>query len=277
MRRLDDTLRAWPSAERLAVVCGEPGAGRGRVARWLHHHWGRIGELVVVDCALGPAHVARHLRYDPMLSPGRGTLVLHGVEQLDDLGPSLLLGLRGPFGVDAGDWALVCIVDERAAQASHLGGLFTMSMNPRQARIPPLRARRMDLPGLTRVLLAELGRKRPAAVTSVSAEAQDALAAYPWPGNVSELREVLEHALLAHDGAGRLELGDLPGRIRTPALAGDSAGFVSLAEAERRHILETLQRCGGNRGDTATALQIHANTLTRKLAAYGLGRRRVRA
>ena len=186
----------------------------------------------------------------------------------------LLWKLKYNFGVGEDDgWTLVCIASDTFEwESTRLREL----VHCESVRVPALRQRRLDMPRLVHELVDDVGFDLDHPGASVASEALDALSAYEWPGNITELRAALEHALVAVGDRTRIELQDLPGDIRGPALAGGAMGMASLADVERKHILETLRALGGNRGETAAVLQIHVNTLCNKLAKYGVGRRRRR-
>ena len=101
------------------------------------------------------------------------------------------------------------------------------------------------------------------------------LAAYPWPGNVRELKNVLESLVIFHQGD-TIAAAELPVELRQAGVAAGDGGPVqcktgeprTMAEIERRAILETLELTGGRRADAAKILQIGLRTLQRKLKDY---------
>jgi DNA-binding NtrC family response regulator len=106
---------------------------------------------------------------------------------------------------------------------------------------------------------------------TLSPEVQAALSNYAWPGNVRELRNVMERAAILGDGE-MLRRRDLPEEIAVP-LGGRVVEFepdLTLAELERRHILETLRRCGGNQTRASQKLGVTARTLYNKLKKWGI-------
>src|SRR5690606_37455492 len=145
--------------------------------------------------------------------------------------------------------------------------------------LPPLRQRREDVIAIARSLLA---RGAPdGRALDLDAEAIAALESYDWPGNVRELANVLKRASIFCAGT-RLTGADVREAIgasifnhpeaRAAARAAPAAEVgneTTLAELERRHILETFERMGGNVTRVAQALGIDRRTLQRKLKAYG--------
>jgi two-component system response regulator HydG len=139
--------------------------------------------------------------------------------------------------------------------------------------LPPLRDRREDIPILAEHFLAQFGRRQERHLR-LSAAALDRLQAYPWPGNVRELENAMERtAILSREDLVAAE--DLPPQVASPGAALHRAALPaqqSLAEAERAHILQTLERWGWSYARAADALGIGRTTLWRKLKEYGLER-----
>jgi two-component system response regulator HydG len=140
-------------------------------------------------------------------------------------------------------------------------------------RIPPLRERREDIPLLIEHFIRIANQQHGTKVNGVAAESQRALMSFEWPGNVRQLRNVIENmVVLAEEG--KLAVDDLPLEIRGAAPAGQAklpalAG-VSLVEAEKELIRNTLAMVNGNRLQAAKLLGIGERTLYRKIKEYGL-------
>jgi DNA-binding NtrC family response regulator len=141
--------------------------------------------------------------------------------------------------------------------------------------VPPLRNRREDIPLLIEHFIQQANKGHDTKVRGITADARKVLTAYPWPGNIRQLRNVVENMVVLSSGADRLGLEDLPAEIYRPqqdaadgqmsALAG-----VSLEEAERELIRNTLKMVTGNREQAATILGIGERTLYRKIKEYGI-------
>jgi Nif-specific regulatory protein len=132
-----------------------------------------------------------------------------------------------------------------------------------EVEVPPLRARGDDVILLAHHILDELAHRSGRAVPTLSQDARAALRAYDWPGNVRQLRNELERALMLVDGP-TIDADLL--RLRTRA-TGD---WTPIEEAERRLIEEGLRANAGNMQATAKALDVPRNTLYRKVKKYGL-------
>jgi two-component system response regulator AtoC len=108
-------------------------------------------------------------------------------------------------------------------------------------------------------------------VESFSVEAMRALQRYPWPGNVRELRNNLEYAFAVGEGP-IIRLSELTPELQAPLADAPDAPSLSpvMRDSEREQLIHALQRCGGRKGEAATALGISRSTLWRKLREHGL-------
>jgi DNA-binding NtrC family response regulator len=159
---------------------------------------------------------------------------------------------------------------DEAIQAKKLREDLFYRLNVFPIPLPPLRERDQDALMLAEAFLAQLNTTDDTSKV-LSARARERILAYPWPGNVRELRNELHRAFIMADST--LDLEDLAARPRsaaenrsgpTPAL--DVAG--SLGEAERQHILATLENCGGDKRKAAEILGISLKTLYNRLHLY---------
>jgi DNA-binding NtrC family response regulator len=152
-------------------------------------------------------------------------------------------------------------------------------------RIPPLRERVSDIQPLAEHFLAVFCQEHGKAPKRLGPQALEMLQRYPWPGNVRQLRNVIESVVVFHQGHQDEEVqpSDLPVEVRESATVsvlsggdGGSGGPVqsatgetrTMADIERQAILETLQRTGGHRAKAADLLGIGLRTLQRKLKEY---------
>jgi len=140
--------------------------------------------------------------------------------------------------------------------------------------IPPLRERREDIPLLIEHFIRKTNAAHGTKVKGITPEARRVLTAHAWPGNVRELRNVVENMVVLAAGE-RLGVEDLPDEMhRRPeeiasAQLGQLAG-ISIEEAEKELIRNTLKMVGGNREQAARILGIGERTLYRKIKEYGL-------
>jgi DNA-binding NtrC family response regulator len=138
-------------------------------------------------------------------------------------------------------------------------------------RIPPLRERLDDLPIITDRLLEQLGSDMKRDGLRISDNARIALQHYSWPGNIRELRNVLERAALLSDD-GVIHITGLEFETPTRPEPAPQAAFsnLTLKEIERRTIIETLEAEGGNVIRAAKRLGIHRSSLYSKIREYAL-------
>ncbi len=151
--------------------------------------------------------------------------------------------------------------------------------------IPPLRDRRAELEPLARQFAAEAAKREGRAPPELSPEALDAIRAYPWPGNIRELRNVFDRAvLLSGEGPITPQALGLSGKVVGEAPKSSSPigeGATNLREerdaAERRTILEALEKTDGNQTKAAELLGISRRTLVSRLQEYGMTKPRKKA
>jgi DNA-binding NtrC family response regulator len=299
MRELSQQIELLARSERtVALIVGESGVGKGRVARAIHALSARGARAFhELDCTMHPIDQldlelfgAERGTVGPV--PGLfeaadgGTLFLDEVAQLPPtLQPTLLRVLESRRVRRSGGTREI-LVDVRliAATVHDLATEVTEErfredlyyrLGVMPLYLPPLRARAPeDLRETVQALVAELRRGMPDAPTLVSEEALELIGRYPWPGNVRELRNVLERALLLARGRPAILATNLPAEVRG---IGDDASLPhasrTLAEVERIHIDRTLRAHDANRTRAARELGISRATLIKKIREYALGER----
>jgi len=142
--------------------------------------------------------------------------------------------------------------------------------------IPPLRERPEDVVPLARFFLTDLAARAGKAISGLAPATERRLGAYAFPGNVRELRNVIERAVVLEDGAVlgegsvilRGERGAAPGTGAAPP--GSDGPPPSLAEVERAYLEGLLQRAGGNKSQVARWMGVSYPTVQKKIADYGL-------
>jgi two-component system, NtrC family, response regulator HydG len=143
-------------------------------------------------------------------------------------------------------------------------------------KLPPLRQRRGDIPLLTDYFIKELTRTHQKPVRAISATARRALLAFPWPGNVRQLRNAIE-SMIVVDNDGLLDVDDLQEtdvipvtEAATPVHGSDVLVGKPLEEVEKFYIEQALKLTEGNREEAAKLLGIGERTMYRKIKYYGL-------
>ncbi len=144
-------------------------------------------------------------------------------------------------------------------------------LNVVNIHVPPLRERKEDIPLLVHTFLEEFSRENNKNIEAIDKSAMQALHNYTWPGNIRELRNCIESAVVMAKGE-KLTLDDLPPHVA----AGDETDYVKievgtpLEDAEKEVIQATLNRENGNKTRAAEILGIGRKTLHRKINEYGL-------
>jgi DNA-binding NtrC family response regulator len=279
------------------LIMGESGTGKSELARYVHaRSTCAAGPLVDALCASMAAGRAEVDLFGVERRAGGeqgngaagsaglvefaagGTLVLEGVHLLDPLAQAALaetlaagsfrrVGSAHRIETEARFIATAGAELPAAVRAGSFRGELFESLGQVCIALPPLRERAVDVALLAHAFVREFGGGHG---PSLAAEAIEALQHYQWPGNLRELRNVLERAvLLAGDGI--IHAHDLPLPAAVRAAAGDGAP-LSLHEVERRHIAAVLQRTNWHQGNAARLLGISAKTLYRKIREYGFER-----
>ena len=278
------------------LISGESGTGKVLVARMLHSHSDRAsGPFVEVDCATlvesrfdaellgverGAIPGTTERKVGLLESASGGTLFLNGMHDLDLRLQSKLLRVleAGSFFRVGGAQNVALSVrlvatTSRDLQRLVTAGLFRddllQRLNTVRVALPPLRERSVDIALLANHFVSILGGAGAPLLTDA---AMAALEHYRWPGNVSELRNVIERGvLLANDGF--IEVRDLPFELELgPSARAVPAAPLTLSELERRHIQEVLDGTGWHQGRASDLLGISAKTLYRKIREYGFHR-----
>jgi DNA-binding NtrC family response regulator len=281
------------------LLQGESGTGKEVAARAIHENGPRAAaRFVAVNCAAIPENlleselfghekgaftgaVARRIgRFE---QASGGTLFLDEVADLSLPLQAKILRALQEHEIERLGGGETIPVDVRVIAASNrdlraaiAAGRFREDLYYRLAvlviRLPPLRERGDDLMLLVSHFADQFARASGKAIHCISDRAQDALRQHDWVGNVRELRNVIERAVvLASDDT--IRLGDLPDELRGAGTGGAPTpprGFPSLDDVAARHIARALERTGGQVAAAAELLGIHRNTLTRKIREYGL-------
>jgi len=284
------------------LVRGESGSGKELVGRAIHEASDRrTGPLVCLNCAAlsetlleselfghekGAFTGATDKKIGKFEAAHRGTLVL---DEIGEMSPAIqakfLRVLEGhPFERVGGstrvqvDVRVVAATNrdlERAVAAGDFRRDLYFRLKVVEIIVPPLRDRPEDIEPLAAHFLARFAADTARRVRGFTPEALAALRAYRWPGNIRELRNVVERGVVLAQS----EWIDLPDMVLSqlgpPGDTGKGqptavAPFVptTLDEMERRHVLETLEAVGGNKTKAATILGVDRSTLDRKLAKW---------
>jgi two-component system, NtrC family, response regulator AtoC len=297
------------------LLTGESGTGKELVARALHAHSSRNDKpFIKVNCAAIPKELIESELFGyergaftgaVSSKPGRFELANGGTLFLDEIGEipvemqvKLLRALQESEFERVGGIKTIH-VDVRLVAATNrdlkkllASGTFREDLfyrlNVVPIRLPALRERAGDIPALVEHFLTKFNERLKKHVASIEPDALEALSSYPWPGNIRELENVIERAVLFCDGQ-KLRAEDLPPEVRGPlaapltpitdadlqaALAGEGGlkehVKVAMSRLERELVGHALTQTGGNVTHAARLLKISRKGLQLKMKELGL-------
>ena len=302
VRKVLQTARQVAPSDIPVLIQGESGTGKELIARAIHNNSRRRkARLVAMNCAgFSPTiledelfgHVRGAFTDARTDRPGRfehangGTLFL---DEIGDMPPEMQakllrvlengevvrLGSNEPIRVDV---RLVSAtnkdLDQMVADRVFREDLY-FRIKGATIHIPPLRERREDIPLLIHYFLQQASDRYAKPIDGLEPEVQQVLMSYGWPGNVRELRNAIENMVVMSTRP-KLGLDTLPDKIRPQSGAASSVGGmtnlvgISLTQAEKELIRNTLKMVNGNREQAAKILGIGERTLYRKIKEYDL-------
>jgi DNA-binding NtrC family response regulator len=256
-------------AEGNANVCikGESGTGKELIAEVLHAAGPRRHRpFVALDCA-----AVRDLSTERQLfDHGRGGFTLF-LNEIGDLAPHLQARLLEVIGMSA-DVRVIATTNRDLRQAVH-GGRFREELYYRitvvHVELAALRERKEDVPLLVAYFLRRKAAVHRKAIRGLTSRALEGLVANPWPGNVRQLEQWIERAVVLAE-ADLIDLEHFPSVIpeTTTPLLPSMPQRLRLREVEKRYVLETLEQTGWNRARAARLLGISVRGLQYKLQRY---------
>jgi DNA-binding NtrC family response regulator len=296
IRRVKELIAKVAASSHTVLIQGESGAGKELVARSIHlQSTRRDRPFVVVDCGM----LNENLLQNELFGHQRGaftgaTALKHGLFEVADTGTIFLdeigeispviqakllrvletstfrrLGSTADMRVDV---RLVAATNrdlfQRAKEGAFREDLF-YRLNVFPIHVPSLRERRDDIPVLAKHFLRR--STSPGGEKTLAPEAVEILKGYGWPGNIRELQNVIDSAVIIAEGQVVMP-ADLPAVVRGPVPAADLdlGENFSLKELEKRYIALLLERFQGHRAKVAKVLQISERNLYRKLREYKL-------
>jgi len=299
--------RVSPTGSRV-MITGPAGVGKEIAARMIHQWSPRVGSpfIVVSAAMMSPDRVEEELfgsEQDGIARPGLleqahgGTLFLDEIADMPRTTQGKILrvltdqsytrvGGQRPVKVDVRVLSATSrnLADEIAAGRFREDLYYRLNVVP--VRIPSLRERREDIPELVNHFLARYAAERRIPVPEMSSDAMAALQAHDWPGNVRQLRNIIERTMIMTPGdrVSCIEVDLLPseildtqGTINVPSTSMAIMGSP-LREAresfEREYLKVQIRRFSGNISRTASFIGMERSALHRKLKALGLGDKR---
>jgi len=295
MRKIYQTIEQAAPTSASVLIWGESGTGKELVAQTIHQLSPRnTAPFVPINCAAIPETLleseifghekgaftgAVDRREGCFELADRGTLFLDEIAEMTPATQVKLLrvlqerrfrrlGGRQEQSVDVRVIAATNVVPAEAVKSGKLREDLYYRLNVFAIDLPPLRARKEDLPLLIQSFLAEFNQRNNKSVSAIEPTAMRVLEQYNWPGNVRELRNVIERAVI-------LSTGEFIEPKHLPPLVSDSPEVVkptlsiapgtTVEEAERRLILMTLEHTRDNKTRAAEILGISLKTLHNKL------------
>ena len=269
------------------LLLGETGCGKGVLAKWLHENGFRnSAPFVEVNCS----NLKGELLASELFGHSKGAFTTavqekQGLIEIADGGTLFLdeisdmdIGVQAQFlkviedrqyrrlgevKVRRSEFRLICATNRDITEDTRNGGFrkdLYFRINVLSILIPSLRERPEDIPGLAAGILANLR----GSYTALSSSVMKMLQEYPWPGNIRELRNALERALLLSRGQ-PLSAEHFSGLEMSPLLAGLEKSTKDLEDIESDHIQTVMRRFGGDTKKAAQALKISRASLYRKL------------
>jgi transcriptional regulator with PAS, ATPase and Fis domain len=283
------------------MISGESGTGKELFAQGIHHASPRkLHPFIRINCSAIPKDLLESelFGYEKGAftgarsegKPGKFELAQHGTVFLDEIGdlplqmqPKLLRVLEdkeferiGGTRVLRSDFRLIAATNQNLeamlAERRFRKDLF-YRLNVIPLHIPPLRERRDDIPLISKHLLEQLAEEAALSEISIDKEADEVLKSHDWPGNIRELRNILERVLFSLDGD-TIYLRDLPfylyrSRGKTPAKEETSLKEIQ-ANSEKEAIQYALASNNYKKATAAKMLGIHRTLLYKKMKKYGI-------
>jgi DNA-binding NtrC family response regulator len=297
MREVVRTVERIARSDVTVLITGESGTGKEVIADLIHALSERSkGQIIKVNCAALPrelieselfgsvrgAFTGAHADRDGLFRQAEGgTLFLDEISEMPvDTQSKLLRVLQDqevrPVGGKATyktNCRIVAATNRRPEEAIQEGKLredLFYRISAISVHLPPLRERREDIMPLANSFLKRFSAQANRGISGFLPGAVERLAAFDWPGNVRQLQNEVQRAVLLSEGQA-IAASDLSiSEVKTSGGEGGDTNFTLLEGVERNAIIQMLKETGGNKFETAKRLGIGRQTLYNKIKAYGI-------
>jgi DNA-binding NtrC family response regulator len=297
MREVVRTVGRIAPSDVTVLITGESGTGKEVIADLLHALSNRSkGQIIKVNCAALPrelieselfgsvrgAFTGAHADREGLFRQSEGgTLVLDEISEMPvDTQSKLLRVLQDqevrPVGGKTTyktDCRIIAATNRKPQEAIQTGKLredLFYRISAISVHLPPLRERREDILPLANSFLKRFAAQANRSLTAFKPAAVDRLTAFDWPGNVRQLQNEIQRAVLLCEGT-EIDASDLSiSEARAAAEESSDTNFTLLEGVERNAIIQMLHETGGNKLETAKRLGIGRQTLYNKIKAYGI-------
>ena len=300
IRRILDILPDIAASDSTVLIEGPTGSGKELVAKAIHNLSRRAKRKhIAVNCGALPDTLLESELFGykkgaftdaKQDKPGRFALAENGtlfLDEISDISTALQVKLLRvlqereyePLGATASVKADVRVITatnkplaEQVARGTFREDLY-YRLNVVKIVLPRLAERREDIPLLIAHFIRQLNAEQGKQLQGISEDALSVLMRHPFPGNVRELRNIIEHAFVL-SRSDRIEVNSLPPEIANASITGQASdqnhAESPLLEAEAATIQRALQQHHGHRGHTAATLGIDKSTLWRKMKKYAI-------
>jgi DNA-binding NtrC family response regulator len=294
MQEILEMLSVAAASNSPILITGETGTGKGMLSKWIHRQSTRArNEFVEINCsslrgemlsreifgnARGAFTSADQDRKGLLDIADRGTLLL---DEIGDMGMEIQAQFLkvleeksyrrlGDVKLLRSDFRLICATNRTIETLVHEGTFrqdLLYRINLLTVHIPPLRERLEDLPQLVAYLLHDMGSSE----SVISEEVMGLLRSYNWPGNIRELKNILERALLLTPRGAVLRQAHFSTLVNAPRTSFNSAGIsapATVQDMEKTHIQTVMKSVGGDIDKAAKSLNISRATLYRRIKQF---------
>ena len=302
MENLRQLVRKVARTQATVLIQGESGTGKELVARALYRESPRSGApFIRVNCAAVPENLIESEFFGHEKGSFTGAMnkregrfeLAHGgtilLDEISEISPSVQakllrvlqerelerVGGNRTIKVDVRVIATTNRNLEQSVEKKEFRQDLFFRLNVVPIIMPSLRERAEDVPLLAEEFMRRFSRKHGVHVKGFTDESLLAMKHHNWPGNIRELQNVVERAVILCGDNGMLEpshLGLAPAAQAAAGSGNSSDSSLTLAEVEKRHIIAALEKCGGNRTHAAKMLSISIRTMRNKLNEFKVGK-----